>query len=135
MASHANNRPSPPRPPLPPAPSYVAKAYEKLCKKSGAPGGGGHPDVVFLKASFCISVLLTSSFCRRPPPTPPPPHPQHNVLDDEDGRTELAVEQGVRAVPTFMLYRAGAVVATLSTRDKAAVAAAINAASGFDWLA
>jgi hypothetical protein len=57
------------------------------------------------------------------------------VLDDEDGRTELAVEQGVRAVPTFMLYRAGAVVATLSTRDKAAVAAAINAASGFDWLA
>ena len=59
---------------------------------------------------------------------------KHNVLDDEDGRTELADAEAVRAVPTFALYRGGERVATLSTRDRAAVAAAINEASGFEWL-
>ena len=95
-------------PPPPPFSSYVARAYEKLCKTSGLPDPfHPHPAVVFLN---------------------------HNVRDDEDGRTELADAEGVRAVPTFALYRGGERVATLSTRDRAAVAAAINEASGFEWL-
>ena len=87
--------------------SYVARGFEKLCKESGRPPSTPHPRVVFLK---------------------------HNVLDDEDGRTELADAEGIRAVPTFALYKGGGSVKTLSTRDKAAVAAVLNEASGFEWL-
>lgn len=87
--------------------SYVARGFEKLCKESGLPPSSPHPRVVFLK---------------------------HNVLDDEDGRTELAEAENIRAVPTFALYRGGERVNTLSTRDRAAVAAFINTASGFEWL-
>ena len=104
--------PSPPPPPAsflpPPLSSYVARGYEKLCKASGLPDAASpHPDVVFLK---------------------------HNLLDDEDGRTDLAAREDIRVVPTFALYRGGRRVKTLSTRDRAAVAAAINEASGFEWL-
>ena len=82
---------------------YIAPGFVKLCKKAGGGGGGDgddeKPDIVFLK---------------------------HNVEDAEGGRSELAVREGVRAVPTFIFYRGGAKVEAFPTRDRAVVAAAVN---------
>ena len=89
---------------------YIAPGFVKLCKAAGKGDGGqggGHeqqpppllPDVAFLK---------------------------HNVLDEEGGRTELAVREGVRAVPTFHFYRGGVRLEAFPTRDRAVVAAAVN---------
>jgi len=85
---------------------YVAPGFVKLCKKAGK-DGGDQPDVVFLK---------------------------HNVLDEDGGRSELAVREGVRAVPTFVFYRGGAKLEAFPTRDRAVIAAAVNRLVGREVL-
>ena len=92
---------------------YVAPGFVKLCKQAGRVGGGGdgsgnEADVIFLK---------------------------HNILDEEGGRTGLAVREGVRAVPTFCFYRGGERLdESFPTRDRAVVAAAINRLVGREVL-
>jgi len=93
---------------------YIAPGFVKLCKKAGKMDGDGganddgeQPDIVFLK---------------------------HNVLDEEGGRSELAVREGVRAVPTFYFYRGGEKLESFPTRDRAVVAAAVNRLVGREVL-
>jgi thiol-disulfide isomerase/thioredoxin len=84
---------------------YIAPGFVKLCKAAGK--GDAPPDVIFLK---------------------------HNVLDEEDGRTELAVRESVRAVPTFHFYVGGERVEAFPTRDRAVIAAAVNRLVGREVL-
>lgn len=88
---------------------YVAPGFVKLCKAAGKAGtaAASSPDVVFLK---------------------------HNVEDDEDGRTPLAVREGIRNVPTFQFLRDKKRVETFPTRDRAVIAAAVNRLVGREVL-
>jgi thiol-disulfide isomerase/thioredoxin len=87
---------------------YIAPGFVKLCKAAGSTTSTA-PDVAFMK---------------------------HNVDDDDGdgGRSELAVREGVRAVPTFHFYRGGQRLEAFPTRDKAAIAAAVNRLVGRDVL-